>query len=484
MSQNIDSQPQTRTGRRTKTRAKAPAPTPIDQAAIDAGEVTPWGRPGTKLRTKPGAAGRGFYAPRYTGAPSSTRQAAVLNTALIGPATGTRGITSGRDMLSDTPVTHDPVTAYNDGQITSPNVLCLGDVGGGKSSLVKTVFVMRPLILKNRRVVVYDKKDRAGEGEYAELVRTFGAEPIRFASDNTGSRLNLLDPVIVRGTGLRGQSQLLQTVVRLANNNAPMLPGETEAVRSALRATFRDAETAGRVPVLADVLPHLDRAGDQPEYDHLNARERDRISEAGQTVHWVLNGLLDEYSGLLDGETSKSVNLDGKLTSFDISQLPSESPAVPVVMAIGNMWMLGRLRHDRTHTTNVVYEEGWHMIGGPSAELLKSNQKLSRSLGISNVFVMHKGTDIPVDSPGYSMIQEAQTVYVHKLSVDTDIDWAVRTFGFDPATAGVIRNLGQGQHIFKYGNNAEIQVQHIRSEWETALTDTNEGMAAGGAAEA
>lgn len=104
------------------------------------------------------------------------------------------------------------------------------------------------------------------------------------------------------------------------------------------------------------------------------------------------------------------------------------------------------------------------MIGGPSAQLLKSNQKLSRSLGISNVFVIRKGTDIPKDSPGYSIIQEAQPMCIYRQDQPEDAEWCVRAFDFHPDTAGLIQNLGVGEHIFKMGSNKEAHVQHIRSD--------------------
>jgi hypothetical protein len=116
-------------------------------------EVSPYELPGTKLRTKTRAAYRGFYAPKEAGAPSTTRQSAVLNTALIGPPTGTQGIANGRDQLSHTLVAHDPITAYNARPrlVSSPNTIVAGGIGGGKSSFVKTVCVGRPLLLKYRR---------------------------------------------------------------------------------------------------------------------------------------------------------------------------------------------------------------------------------------------------------------------------------------------------------------------------------------------
>lgn len=457
-----------------------PVETPIDQTQ-SATEITPWGQPGTRLRSKPGAARRGRYAPAIQGAPSTTRQAEILNTALIGPPTGTSGVVTGRDVLSRTSISHDPITAYNSTprEVSSPNVIIMGDVGAGKSTHTKANHVLRPLLLKGRRCVVFDKKDQAGEGEYSGVVRRYGYEPIRFSPDGTGTTLNLLDPMILEGTGLQGQARLLNIVTRLARGDQQLDAWEEEALRAALRMTV-DKVGDHRAPVLADILPNLGDLADDPDYRTLSVSARDDLHKAGLSVRWTLNGLLDEYAGLLDGETSKSVDLAGKLTSFDISQLPDDGPAVPVVMAIGNMWMLGRLRRERGWATTVVYEEGWHMIGGPAAGLIKANQKLSRGLGISNVFVMHKGSDIPADSPGMAIIQEAQTVCIYRQSRPEDATWCQQTFGLAPETAETIEKLRDGHYIFKYGSHPETHVQHILSRWEAQVTNTDEALAATG----
>jgi hypothetical protein len=440
-------------------------------------DAPPWTRPGSALRGSTRAGRTGWYAPALVGAPSTTRQAEILNTALIGPPTGTAGVVNGRDHLSRTTISHDAPTAYNSDprQITSPNVLAFGTVGSGKSSFVKTVCVIRPLLLKNRRAVVFDKKDENGEGEYAALTRRMGSEPFRFTADGSGTRLNLMDPLITRGTGLQGQTALLNAVARIARNDTPSTEWERKAIRDALKLTFEHFD-GGRVPTPADLLPNLGHIAD--DGGELSSAARDRLHMAGLSIRYAIEDLMDEYGGLLDGETSAGVDLAHKLTTFDISALPDDGPAIPVVMAIGNMWLMGRLRHERGSVTNVIYEEGWHMIGGPSAHLIKANQKLSRSLGISNVFVMHKGTDIPPESPGYTVIQEAQTIYVFNQARAEDANWAVSTFGFAPETATTLVGLAPGHLMFKYGSNPETHIQHVRSIWETEVTNTDSALSA------
>ena len=60
-----------------------PRPTQPDvESGEGVREVVPWEQPGTPLRTKIGRARRGFYAPRLQGAPTTTRQAEILNGAV------------------------------------------------------------------------------------------------------------------------------------------------------------------------------------------------------------------------------------------------------------------------------------------------------------------------------------------------------------------------------------------------------------------
>lgn len=139
-----------------------PVEAPVGERGKNTTEIVPWELPGTQLRTNPRAAARGFYSPTGVGAPTTTRQAEILNTALIGPPTGTKGVVNGRDVLSRTSIAHDPVTAYNASprEVSSPNTVVMGDVGAGKSSFVKTVCVLRPLLLQGRRAVIFDKRIR------------------------------------------------------------------------------------------------------------------------------------------------------------------------------------------------------------------------------------------------------------------------------------------------------------------------------------
>jgi hypothetical protein len=80
---------------------------------LESGEWPPYAEQGTRLRVRERAAKNGFYAPAFQGAPTTTRQAEILNTALIAAPTGVEGVAAGRDVLSQTAISKDPFTVYN-----------------------------------------------------------------------------------------------------------------------------------------------------------------------------------------------------------------------------------------------------------------------------------------------------------------------------------------------------------------------------------
>lgn len=463
----------------------APSPVPATPAEGPS-EWLPWESKGSLLRKSERKAAGGFYAPYVPGSPTSTRQAEILNSTLIAAPTGAAGVSIGRDVMSRTGVNSDPITGYNATPklVTSTGVVVLGDVGSGKSSGVKCMYVIRPLVLKQRRVVIFDKKDEGGEGEYSELCRHYGHDPLRFTLDGTGEKLNLLDPLLsTRGDdGQDNHLELLYTVPSLVRAGVSADEWERKAIRLAYRALRRSFET-GRVPTLTDLVQRLGiiENGEQ-SLAGLSSPAKERLHQAGVSIRWVFDDLMDSYGAVFDGETSQSVRLDGRITSFDISQLPDAGPSIPTVMGVANLWLLATARRQRGWKTNVINEEAWYIMATELAKQAKSNTKLARGLGLSNVYVMHKGSDTPLGSPGMSVIQEAHTIHVYRQNRPEEAAWCVRTFGFEQETARIIEALDNGHYIFKVGaGNPETEVEHLRSDWEKLMTNTDSALSTAGA---
>lgn len=433
-----------------------------------------------------------YYEPSYAGMKTTTRQAEALNIAMAGPPSSPQGLFVGQDTVSGQMVLHDVFQAYEDGVLTSPNFVVIGDVGKGKSSLLKTWAVLRPLILAGRRAVVIDKKlqrwaDGTRSGENTQLARFFGTEPIAFQIGSGGSCINPLDPGIAAlldehedgedtaGQRPAGQSMLIRGILHRALDRA-LTPREGKAVREAHRAALEHGARQDRHATLRDVYDAL---------LHPSALAADRavttteeLREWGRDAAYELDRLIDDdLRGLIDGPTTPNVRLNSQLTVFDVSRLPEEGPALSVVMTIINTWLSNLLATEQQRwRTHFVVEEGWHLVAGPTAKVFQRNWKLARGLGLSNGVAIHHISDIPEDSPAVALLKEAETIFIYGQARHNDAEECMRLFGLPSVTGDVIRQLPKGVCLLKVGARPPLMVRHLRSEIETELTNTDAAM--------
>ena len=133
----------------------------------------------------------------------------------------------------------DPWVLYEHGVITGPSALVAGQVGKGKSALVKTYLARQALF--GRRAVVIDPK-----GEYGPLAEWFGGAPIRLAPGGE-VRLNPLD-----AAGGREERVALLGALVAGSLRRALEPEE----HTALDLAYRAAALTG-TPTLPAVQHHL-----------------------------------------------------------------------------------------------------------------------------------------------------------------------------------------------------------------------------------
>lgn len=214
---------------------------------------------------------------------------------------GHRGVLIGHDLLGGSFV-YDPFELYASGVVSNPNMIVFGQIGRGKSSLLKT-YLWRQAVF-GRRAWVVDPK-----GEYAALAERWGVRPVALRPGGT-VRLNPLDPVAPGRAGAvpddpdRRQCELLASLAS-ACLNRPLLPRERAAADLALVSIRAD----GVVPTLpAVVAALLDPA--QESASRIRT-ERTRLLEDGRDVALELRRLVDgDLRGMFDGENS-SIRLFG-----------------------------------------------------------------------------------------------------------------------------------------------------------------------------
>jgi hypothetical protein len=363
-------------------------------------------------------------------------------------------------------------------------VVLVGGLGTAKSSFAKTNGVSRPLMLRDRRAVVVDKKPlgEGGDGEYSELTRFWGAEPYKMVpGDPESTCLNILDPLILAAGDRPNRAagaNLLTSMAELAGTG-PLSTFEHATLTAAHRKLLSDFEDR-RVPVIEDLLGLMPGVVNEPEFAGRRPATMDAIDLAALNVELRMRRLLaDDLAGMFDGETSKHVVLHPKLTTFNISNLPEDGPATAMVIAVVNALLMGMLRRHRDgKKTTFLAEEAWAMMMAAAAKNGRANLKLARSLGLSAWYVIHHISDVIGNPDALAIIKEAGTAHLFRQEREDDIEDCIRVFGLDPSNADVLRTLPQGHHLFKLGTEPEVHLRAHRTAAEVRLTETDEAMLA------
>ncbi|MGP4112321.1 hypothetical protein ACTWP5_15580 [Streptomyces sp. 4N509B] len=416
---------------------------------------------------------------------TSTRQAAALNPAIVSTHPALAGPITGIDLATGQPITTDPHALYDQGRVTSPNVLVLGDISSGKSSLVKTQYCVRQVAC-GKQVVVLDRKNQQGRGEYERAAAECGVVPVRFARTG-GTAINLLDPRISTtsesgGDGRVGQDRLLLMVAEHAHERR-LDSRQRYALRTAHATALRRARDEDRVATLHDVVAALyDPACGAVPRPHL---ERDGIVTRRAVIEWGLDLALDlerfitgDLSGLIDQTTSTDldVDLNAPLIVFDTSALPEDSPALSLVMALVATFLSAVWAH-RDGQRLIILEEGYHTARlDKVASVLRSLAKRGRGIGLSFVTVIHHLSDIPEDSDAMALIREAGIVHVYRQSREDDAAQALRQFRLPHTLNAQLAALAQGVHVLRIGHEPARVVHHLRTPLEVEITDTDQAM--------
>lgn len=427
----------------------------------------------------------GFYEIKDSLSRSTTVQMAGMQLAVSGAPTSQEGLLVGIDAWSMWPVMHDVFEAYNDpsNALSSPNCVVIGDIGKGKSSLIKTWAVVRQLLL-GRRVVVIDKKWQATEtgreGEYVGTARSLGYQPIQFKVGGGGSCINVLDPAISStGAGVTAGQQAILEAIGVEATGRKLTSKEKKALRVARKTAIAKAAAEERIADIGDVLAYLFLPDAEIVDGEPGVRSIDELREWGLDLAFDMEVLVnDELRGLIDGPTSEDLDLQGGLMVFDISALPDEGPAIPIIMAVINTWLRSTIMaREDTVPTIFVIEEGWHIVEGAFAKVTQKNQKLARGLAFQNVTALQHISDIDERSPAISTIKEAETVFVFGQRKTEDAEACARMLNWPPGAVELIQHLPQGSCLLQIANQDPILVTCMRSSFEVGVANTDAAMA-------
>jgi hypothetical protein len=399
---------------------------------------------------------------------------------------GHEGVLIGRDILGGSFV-YDPFALYRGGVVTNPNMVVIGQIGRGKSSFVKS-YLWRQAVF-GRSAWVIDPK-----GEYGPLCEASGVAPVALRPGGP-VRLNPLDTAAADRAGRRGPGtaeaaddaarRRTSLTVSLAVSclGRDLFPRERAAVDAALAAADQGARLA-QAP--APTLPQVVDALLEPTAEAAGALRttRGELVEDGRDVALELRRLVHgDLRGMFDGPTTGGLRLDGPLVVLDLSAV-YHSPALGVLMACAAAWLQSAVEARHRNRILLVVDEAWAILGNLGvARWLQSSWKLSRALGVANIAVLHRLSDLgSVGAAGSEQVglaeglladSESRVVYAQSPG---EVARAGELLGLTVTEADLVTTLHRGTALWKVGRRSFL-VEHRLGPGERWLVDTDRAMA-------
>lgn len=391
---------------------------------------------------------------------------------------GSSGILVGRDSWSNSAFVFDPWELYAQKRITNPNVVLGGIIGRGKSSLAKSL-ATRSIAVGRKVYVPGDPK-----GEWTPVTRAVGGAAIELGG-SSGNRLNPLDEG-PRPAGLADvdwvvavERRRLALLVSLAETALGRCLGPTEhtALGAALGASV--ARHGSGVATLPDVVEAL--------IDPLEAwrgssvvQLRDDGRDPGHALGRLIYG---DLAGLFDGPSTVRFDPALPMVSLDLSRISGSDTLIALVMACASAWMEAALADPAAGQRWIIYDEAWRLMRTPSLlARMQSQWKLSRALGIANLLIIHRVSDLDAVGQANSearnlalgLLADCSTriIYAHERG---EADKTGAAIGLSSSEIEQLPNLDQGEGLWRIGERSFV-VRHIVTSGELALFDTDTRM--------
>jgi hypothetical protein len=395
---------------------------------------------------------------------------------------GGAGILVGTDAYSRRSFVYDPWVLYQRGVLTNPNLAVAGEIGAGKSALLKSL-VSRSLCFGRRAYVPGDPK-----GEWTPLTRAVGGTALELGR-GMPTRINPLDAG-TRPVGLAEdewrrdvRARRLGLLTSLAETlmGRPLQPVEHTAVAAAL-----DTAAVDHDPVLSQVV-HTMLDPDTTTSLPPGVASRDRLAEDGRSAaHALARLVFGDLAGLFDQASTARFDPDAPMISIDVSRIGEDNALIPLVMACTSVWMEAALRDPAGGHRWMVYDEAWKLMRNPAlVRRMETQWRLSRAWGLANVLAVHQLADFnAVGAAGSEARARASTLLaltstrvVYRQPAD-QLDTTAAAMGLNTTETELLPTLPRGRALWRIGTRAFV-VDHLLTEREQIMFDTDTRMSEG-----
>ncbi|WAX59009.1 hypothetical protein M6B22_09680 [Jatrophihabitans cynanchi] len=247
---------------------------------------------------------------------------------------------------------------------------------------------------------------------------------------------------------------------------------ESTALFAALDAAVRD----NAVPVLPQVVDAMFR----PPHDVDGSTVEQLLSDGRQVAHALNRLVRGDLSGLFDGPSTTRFDPSLPMVSLDLSRIQGSDQLIALVMTCSSAWMEAALADPDGGQRWVIYDEAWRLLRQASLlARMQSQWKLSRALGIANLMVIHRLSDLDAVGEANSqarnlalgLLADCSTKIIHAQE-SGEAAKAAAALGLSSTEAKELPQLVQGEGLWRIRERAFV-VRHLCTDGELDLFDTN-----------
>ncbi|MEU2359965.1 VirB4 family type IV secretion system protein [Streptomyces noursei] len=398
---------------------------------------------------------------------------------------GAEGIYIGSDVHAEASFVFDPFALYGRVEgFTNPNVLLAGVIGQGKSALAKS-FALRSVAFGYRIYVPCDPK-----GEWTPVAQALGGTSVALGPGLPG-RLNPLDaaprPASVTEADWAGEIRkrrllLLGSLARTVLGRQ-LLPMEHTALDVALDTVVTHATRENRTPLLGDIATALNNPTALNESAGMMSGQ---LGDAARDLAHALRRLVHgDLAGMFDAPSTVQFDPNVPMLTIDLSRLggSGDDTALVLAMTCASAWMESALTDPRGGRRWIIYDEAWRLMRHVGLlQRMQAQWKLSRGLGIANLMVIHRLSDLltagDAGSQGRALAEgllaDCSTRIVYRQETD-QLHAAASLLGLTSVEMDAIAHLNRGRGLWKVAGRSFI-VQHHLHPNELSLFDTDTRM--------
>jgi type IV secretory pathway VirB4 component len=171
------------------------------------------------------------------------------------------------------------------------------------------------------------------------------------------------------------------------------------------------------------------------------------------------------------------------MVSLDLSGVQGSNQLLAMVMTCASAWMEAALTDADAGQRWVIYDEAWRLMRQPALlARMQSQWKLSRGLGIANLLIVHRLSDLDAvgdaDSEARALARgllgDCSTKIIYQQEV-SESPLTARELGLSVAERSQLADLQRGEGLWRIGRRAFV-VRHTATNAELTLFDTNTRM--------